>query len=154
MGVITQPRVQPGHRGSPPGRKSSLPRPDPSAERCSGSPCASSLPHPHTLNPAARRRMEARRFQMKPFGNHRVGLPTPIADILTDCFPVAPKSQSLSYGPAVALSSHLDENWSKPIRWLGAIERNNHGTPKRHAGTRKTDPTCKAFTDVLASHVR
>jgi hypothetical protein len=51
---------------------------------------------------------------MKPFGNHRVGLPTPIADILTDCFPVAPKSQSLSYGPAVALPvSEWPRDWKE-----------------------------------------
>ena len=36
------------------------------------------------------------------FRNHRVGLPTPIADIVAECFPVAQKFQSLSYGPAVA----------------------------------------------------
>ena len=31
------------------------------------------------------------------------GHPTPIADIVTECFPVAQKFQSLSYGPAIAL---------------------------------------------------
>ena len=38
------------------------------------------------------------------FRNHRVALPTPTADIVTDCLRVAPKSQSLSYGPSVAFS--------------------------------------------------
>jgi hypothetical protein len=34
---------------------------------------------------------------------HRVGLPTPIADIVAECFSVAQKFQSLSYGHAAAL---------------------------------------------------
>jgi hypothetical protein len=33
------------------------------------------------------------------------GHPTPIADIVTDCFPVVQKFQSFSYGPAAALLS-------------------------------------------------
>jgi hypothetical protein len=39
-----------------------------------------------------------------PLRNHRVALSTPIADIVTDCFPVAQKFQCLSYGPTVAVS--------------------------------------------------
>lgn len=38
------------------------------------------------------------------FGNHRVELSTPIADILSDCFPIAQEFQGFSYGPAVAPS--------------------------------------------------
>src|ERR1700722_11625944 len=79
-----------------------------------------------------------------------VALSTPTADIVTDCFPVAQKFQSLSYGPAVALSG---SEWLR-ISSLGPVERNNYGTPKRHAGKHKTDPSCKALVDVLASHVR
>lgn len=45
------------------------------------------------------------RFHSVP-GNHRVGLSAPIADIFTECFPVGPKFQSLSYGPAIALAGN------------------------------------------------
>jgi hypothetical protein len=43
------------------------------------------------------------RSALRYFGNNRVGLPTPIADILTECFPDAQKFQNLSCGPVFAL---------------------------------------------------
>ena len=56
--------------------------------------------------PPSRSSQLKRRTGRNPHGSSMVGgHPTPIADIVADCFPVLQKFQSFSYGPAVALSS-------------------------------------------------
>ena len=54
--------------------------------------CASSRFH-------SARRVQCVRTHRWSFANHRVGLPTPIADILIHCFPVAPEVSALAMAP-------------------------------------------------------